>query len=80
MRTRVSDILKIVGRKISEPGAHMYHAADGVSGGGFVGKEKRHKMRKALYRQRLRATGMTDNLYGSKEVAGTNENPNEYEV
>jgi hypothetical protein len=55
----------------------MYHAADGVAGGGFYGKEKRHKIRKALARMRLRATGMTDDIKGSKETQGTLDNPYE---
>jgi hypothetical protein len=77
MRSKVHDILKVVGRNVPDPGAHMYHAADGVAGGGFFGSEKRHQMRKALYKLRLRATGMTDNVLGSKETQGSLDNPYE---
>lgn len=69
--------LDIVGRDIPEPGAHMYHAADGVAGGGKFNKDKRHKVRKALVRLRLRASGMTDDILGSKETDGAFENHNE---
>lgn len=80
MASRVSNVLKVVGRKLKDPGAHMYHAADGVAGGGFVNKDKRHKIKKALYKHRLRPSGMTDDIFGSKEVGGTLENPNEDEA
>lgn len=80
MRTKVHDVLKVMGKRVREPGAHMYHAADGVVRGGEFGKEKRHTIRKALARQRLRATGMTDDILGSKEVGGALENPHEGEV
>jgi hypothetical protein len=77
MASKVGNILRILGRKVPDPGAVMYHAADGVSGGGFYGKEKRHKLRKALARQRLRASGMSDDILGSKETDGRFENPHE---
>lgn len=80
MASRVKKALNLIGRGIPDPGAHMYHAADGVVGGGKLNKNKRHKMEKALHRHRLRASGMTDSFYGSKEVGGTNDNPNEYEA
>lgn len=81
MASRVKELAgHLIGRKLKDPGAHMYHAADAVAGGGFVNEEQRHRMRRALYRQRLRATGMTDNLFGSKEVGGTLEDPREQEV
>jgi hypothetical protein len=57
----------------------IYHAADGVADGGRVNADRRHKMRKALHKQRLRATGMTDDIFGSKEVSGTQENRYENE-
>lgn len=77
MRSKVSNVLKVIGRRIPDPGGAMYHAADGVAGGGFFGKDKRHRMRKALYKQRLRASGMTDDILGAKEVEGTMENSRE---
>jgi hypothetical protein len=77
MRKKVHDVLNVVGRKLTDPGAHMYHAADGVAGGGEFGKEKRHKIRKALARLRLRASGMTDDILGSKETQGVMDNPYE---
>lgn len=80
MRNKVHDVLQVIGRKVEDPGAHMYHASDGVAGGGFFDNEKRHKIRKALARVRLRATGMTDDILGSKEVGGTLEDPHESEV
>lgn len=79
MASKVSNVSKLIGHYRYEPGAHMYHAADSVVGGGKVNKEARHRMKKALYKHRLRATGMTDNLYGSKEMGGINENKLEYE-
>lgn len=77
MASKVSDLLKIYGRQDYEAGSHMYHAADGVGLNGAMGNEKRHSMRKALYKMRLRASGMTDNLIGSKEVEGAYFNPYE---
>jgi hypothetical protein len=79
MRTKVSDILRVVGRKLPDPGSVMYHAADGVAGGGFFDKDKRHRIRKALAKMRLRASGMSDDILGSKEVGGTLEDPHEQE-
>lgn len=67
-------VLDVVGRDVPDPGAHMYHAADGVAGGGKFNKDKRHKIRKALTRIRLRASGMSDDILGSKEVGGRFEN------
>lgn len=80
MRTKVSNVLKVVGRNLKEPGSVMYHAADGVAGGGFFNKDKRHRVRKALTKLRLRASGMTDDIIGSKEVGGSLNDPHEHEV
>lgn len=74
MASKVSNVLKVVGRNIKDPGSVMYHAADGVGPSGAYGKDKRHKIRKALAKIRLRATGMSDDILGSKEVGGTLEN------
>lgn len=74
MASKVSSVLKVIGRKVPDPGAHMYHAADGVSGGGAYNAERRHKVRKALHKMRLRASGMSDDIKGSKEVGGRFEN------
>jgi hypothetical protein len=52
MASKVSHILKIIGRKIPDAGAHMYHAATGVSDGGETKGKKRHAMKKAFARQR----------------------------
>jgi hypothetical protein len=79
MRNKVHDILKVVGRKVPDAGGAMYHAADGVSGGGFFDKNKRHRMRLALRNMRLRASGMTDDLLGSKEGGGSMDNKHEQE-
>lgn len=80
MASKVSNVLKVVGRNVPDPGAHMYHAADGVGPNGAVGKLKRHKIRKALARHRMRPTGMTDDIHGSKEVGGAYLNPYEADV
>jgi len=77
MASKVSDLLRIYGRQDYEAGAHMYHAADGVGPDGAYDSDKRHRIRKALYKLRLRATGMTDNINGSKEVDGAYLNPME---
>lgn len=77
MASKVSSLLRIYGRHDYEPGAHLYHAADGVGPSGAFDKNKRHRVRKALYKQRLRASGMTDDLIGSKEVDGIQLNPYE---
>lgn len=79
MASKVNKVLKVIGRRVPDPGSVIYHAADGVAGGGFFGKEKRHRIRKALARQRLRPSGMTDDLLGSKEVGGAFENSKEYQ-
>lgn len=75
MASKVSNVLNLIGRNIKDPGSVMYHAADGVGMNGAYGKEKRHKIRQALAKLRLRATGMTDDILGSKEVDGTLDNP-----
>lgn len=67
----------MVGRSVPDPGAHMYHAAEAVAGGGFYGKEKRHRIRKALARLRMKASGMTDDILGAKETDGSLDNPYE---
>ena len=77
MASKVSNLLKIIGRKAPGIGSTIYHVADGVAGGGYFDKNKRHRLRMALARQRLRPSGMTDDLLGSKEVGGTQENPYE---
>lgn len=74
MASKVSSLLKIYGRNNYDPGAHMYHAKDGTGPDGAFGKDKRHKVRKALYKMRLRASGMTDDILGAKEVGGRFEN------
>lgn len=79
MASKVSDLLKIYGRDVSDPGAHMYHAADGVGRTGAVSGPDQHRIRKALRKFRMRATGMTDDIGGSKEVGGTQTNPFEHE-
>lgn len=76
-RYTLKKVLDVVGRDVPDPGAHMYHAAEAVSGGGKYNKDKRHKIRKALARLRLKASGMTDDILGSKEVDGTMDNPYE---
>jgi hypothetical protein len=55
----------------------MHHAVDGAHDGGELNKVRRHAIKKALHKKRLRASGMSDELFGSKEVGGINEN--EYE-
>lgn len=79
MASRVGNILKLIGRR-PNAGTVIYHAADGVEGGGFYGKEKRHRVRKALARHRLRPSGMTDDILGSKESGGALDNKHEYEA
>lgn len=77
---RANFLASQMGKKIKDPGAVMYHAADAVAGGGEFNSEKRHRIKLALYKQRLRASGMTDDILGSKEVAGAFENPYEAEM
>jgi len=79
MASKVSNVLKVVGRNAKGIGSTMYSAGDGSHDGGKVNKNKRHKIRLALHKHRLRATGMTDDVYGSKESGGAFENKNEYE-
>lgn len=75
MASKVSNILKLIGRDSSPMvGKVMYHAADGATDGGKIGADRRHSTRKALHKQRLRASGMTDDVFGSKEVGGTQTN------
>lgn len=81
MASRVSELAgHLIGQRLKDPGAHMYHAADGVAGGGELNNEQRHRIRKALYRQRMRASGMTDDIGGAKEVDGSFENRHEAKV
>lgn len=75
MASKVSDLLRIYGRQDYEAGSHMYHAADGVGPSGAMGKEKRHSIKKALAKLRLRASGMSDDLIGSKETDSSFLNP-----
>lgn len=76
MASRVKELTgHLIGRKLTNAGEAIYHAADGVSDGGEVGKEKRHSMRKALHKLRLRASGMSDDINGSKETMGGYNNP-----
>ena len=81
MRNKVHDVLKVVGRD-SGPmvGKVIYHAADGATDGGKVGADRRHSMRKALHKQRMRASGMTDDIFGAKEVGGSQQNKYENET
>lgn len=77
MASKVSDISRLIGHYRFDPGGAMYHAKDGQGPDGAFNKDKRHKIRKALGKIRLRATGMTDDLIGSKETQGSLENPYE---
>lgn len=80
MASKVSNLLKVIGRDASGMvGKVMYHAADGATDGGKIGADRRHQMRKALHKQRMRASGMTDDVFGSKEVGGSQENNYENE-
>ncbi len=74
MASRVSNVLNLIGRNIKDPGSVIYHARDGVGPDGALGKEKRHSMRLALAKLRLRASGMSDDILGSKETGGRFEN------
>jgi hypothetical protein len=80
MASKVGSVLKLIGRRIPDAGSVMYHAADGVTDGGFVGKNRRHEMRKALHKQRMRASGMTDDIFGAKEVGGSQQNKYENDL
>lgn len=81
MRSKVSNVLKVIGRDSSGMvGKAMYHAADGATDGGKVDADRRHKMRKALHKVRMRASGMTDDVFGSKEVGGSQQNKYEVEI
>lgn len=70
MRSKVHDVLKVIGRDAVGVGETIHHAMDGAYDGGKLGKDKRHKIKMALHRLRLRASGMSDDLTGSKEVDG----------
>lgn len=80
MRNKVHKVLRVVGRDLKDAGAHMYHARDGIGKTGAVSGKKQHKYRKALHKQRMRASGMSDDIFGSKEVGGRFENRHEKEV
>ena len=81
MASKVSNLLKIIGRDSSPMvGKVMYHAADGATDGGKVNADRRHSMRKALHKQRMRASDMTDDVFGSKEAGGSMGNKYENEV
>lgn len=76
MASKVGDLLKVMGNYNYEPGAHMYHAAEStMAQGGAYDNEKRHRIRKTLAKIRLKASGMSDSLAGSKETDGAIENP-----
>lgn len=77
MASKVSSLLKIYGRHDYGPGEHMYHANDGVRDGGVLKKIDRHRVKKALHKLRMRASGMSDQYWGAKEVDGTLNNPYE---
>lgn len=79
MRNKVSDILKVIGRH-TEVGTVMPHARDGVRDGGMTTSKQRHNVKVALHKQRMRASGMTDYMFGAKEVGGRFENVHEKEV
>lgn len=74
MASKVSNLLRIYGRHDYGPGEHMYHANDGVRDGGVLRKKDRHSVKKALHKLRMRATGMSDQYWGSKEVEGALDN------
>jgi hypothetical protein len=75
MRNKVHDVLRVVGRDAVGIGEAIPHAIDGAYDGGKIGKDKRHRVKMALHRLRLRASGMTDAISGSKEVSGSLEDP-----
>ena len=74
MASKVSEISKVLGHYRYEAGAHLYHAKDGARDGGEHTGMDTHRIRKALHKLRLRASGMSDDLSGSKEVDGTIDN------
>lgn len=75
MASRVKDLTNsLMGRKAKGIGSTMYAAGDGSHDGGEMNSGKRHKMRQALHKLRLRASGMTDDIFGSKEVGGRFDN------
>jgi hypothetical protein len=75
MASRVKELTNsLIGRKAKGIGSTMYAAGDGSHDGGELNSEKGHKMRKALHKLRLRASGMSDDIWGSKEVSGRFEN------
>lgn len=79
MASKVKDVLRLIGRRPKDTGSTIYHAIDGAHDGGMFTAGARHKIRLALHKKRLRASGMTDDILGSKEVGGTMTNPYENE-
>lgn len=73
MASKVRNLLKVIGRH-TEVGQTMPHAMDGVRDGGMVNAGKAYRIRQALHKQRLRASGMSDSIFGSKEVGGSMDN------
>lgn len=81
MASRVKELAgHLIGRKAKGIGSTMYAARDGAYDGGEVNSSKRHKMRMALHKLRMRASGMTDDIWGSKESGGRFENDYEQEA
>ncbi len=79
MASRVSNVLNVIGRNIKNPGSVIYHAADGVGPNGAYDKHKRHKIRFALTKMRLRPSGRSDDILGNKEGGGSLDNRHEQE-
>ena len=79
MASKVKDVMRLIGRNDPNIGSVLYHARDGAGPDGALGANKRHKIRKALYKVRMRASGMTDDIYGSKESGGAFNNKFEKE-
>jgi len=77
MASKVSSLSKVLGHYRYDAGAHMYNARDGARDGGTYGKEKQHRIRKAIHKIRSRASGMTADIGGAKEAQGTIDNPYE---
>lgn len=82
MAFRAQDLAtRMMGKKKTKmAGNYIFHSVDGAHDGGEMGNKKRQRLRMALHRQRMRASGMTDDIRGSKEVGGTIDNKYEAEV
>jgi hypothetical protein len=52
MRTKVRNVLKVIGRRPNNLGAYLYHAATGVSDGGMTGQKRQSRLKKAFARMR----------------------------